>query len=153
MADPKTVRLRVEMPNPGEWCRRWNHSCWLWNESSCNCRLGHRHRLADIESYGYRRPQSCKDAEESSPWPYGDVDLDAFLPEDWEPDKPIDFKTAVRVMFTGGLVIYAHSLFCCYSKAFCTYEHGTWWEKEFSGSDRSRWLSVKPRTRKDAEVP
>lgn len=78
MPDPKTIKLLVTIPDPGEWCRRYaDHSsyveCWLFSMSHPHypyCRL--RHNLEIDRSTGkpssdggaqVRRPQSCKDAE------------------------------------------------------------------------------------------
>jgi hypothetical protein len=65
MPDPKRVALQIVIPNPGEWCYRvgapyGEDLCDLWNEEHSRCGANFSSEEGDG---GFRRPQSCKDAE------------------------------------------------------------------------------------------
>ena len=65
MTDRKTIRLVVEMPDPGEWCvRRGNppgSGCKYWAVGT-GCRLGFPPQY-DMMRQQWDRPQACRDAE------------------------------------------------------------------------------------------
>lgn len=67
MDKPKTIKLLVTIPDPGEWCCRVSAPygedlCDLWSEEFGCCSVHHQGE-ADPNGEGYRRPPSCKDSE------------------------------------------------------------------------------------------
>lgn len=71
MPDPKTIKLLVVIPDPGEWCNSTEGStrsgaCKMWSMRFDECLIGHEPCESIKGKFGghvYLRPPSCKYSE------------------------------------------------------------------------------------------